>query len=102
MLCLWWDWKEIVHYELLPPGQTINSNIYCQQLEKLRQAIWRKRPELINRKGIVFHHDRPHTSLATRQELREYGWKFLMHPSYRPDAPSDYHLFRSLQNSFEG
>jgi len=51
MLCVWWDWKGIVHYELLPPGQTIDSNLYCQQLERLRQAIEKKRPELINRKA---------------------------------------------------
>jgi len=28
--CVWWDWKGIVHYELLPLGQTIDSNFYCQ------------------------------------------------------------------------
>jgi len=101
MLCVWRDWKEIAHYELLPPGQTIDSNLYCQQLERLRQAIEKKRPELINRKGVVFHHDnaRPHTSLVTRQKLKELGWEVL-HLSYNPDlAPSDYHLFRSQQNS---
>jgi len=101
MLCVWWDWKGNVHYELLPPGQTIDFNLYCQQLERLRQAIERKRPELINRKGVVFHHDnaRPHTSLATRQKLRKLGWEVLMHPPYSPDlAPSDYHfgLYRTL------
>ena len=105
MLSVWWDWKGIVHYELLPSGQTIDSNLYCQQLERLRQAIEKTRPELINRKGVVFHRDnaRPHVSIATRQKLRELGWEVLMHPPYSPDlAPSDYHLFRSLQNSLNG
>ncbi|XP_020298171.1 histone-lysine N-methyltransferase SETMAR-like, partial [Pseudomyrmex gracilis] len=46
MLSVWWDWKGIVHYELLPSGQTIDSNLYCQQLERLRQAIEKTRPEL--------------------------------------------------------
>jgi len=41
MLC-WWDWKGIGHYELLPPSQTIDSNLYYQQLERLRQGIERK------------------------------------------------------------
>lgn len=25
---VWRGWKTIVHYELLPPGQTISSDIY--------------------------------------------------------------------------
>ncbi|EZA55222.1 Histone-lysine N-methyltransferase SETMAR [Ooceraea biroi] len=60
--------------------------------------------ELVNRKGVIFHHDnaRPHTSLQTRKKLLKLGWD-LPHPSYSPDlAPSDYHLFRSLQNSLNG
>ena len=80
----------------------INSVLYCEQLDRLRQAIEKKRPELINRKGVVFHHDnaRPHTSLMTRQKLSELGWEVLMYSPYSPDiTPSDYHLFRSLQNS---
>ena len=27
MLSVWWDWKEIVHHELLESGQTINSTL---------------------------------------------------------------------------
>ena len=72
---------------------------------RLKQAIRKKRPELINRKGVVFHHDkaRPHISLVTRQKLRELGWEALMHQPYSPDlAPFHYHLFRSLKNSING
>ncbi|XP_015189019.1 PREDICTED: histone-lysine N-methyltransferase SETMAR-like [Polistes dominula] len=105
MLCVWWDWKGIVYYELLSPGQMIDSNLYCQQLDKVHQAIEIKRPELINSEGIVFHHDnaRSYTSLETHQKLRGLGWEVLMHPPYSPDlAPSDYHLFRPLQSSLNG
>ena len=28
ILCVWWDWKGIIHYELLPLGQSLNSNLY--------------------------------------------------------------------------
>ena len=66
----------------------------------------RTRPsKTLSRNRIVFHHDnaRPHSSLATRQKLLELGWDVLPHPPYSPDlAPSDYHLFRSLQNFLNG
>lgn len=102
MLCIWWDWKGVVYYELLPRNETINSTKYCQQLDRLKAAIAEKRPELANRRGVVFQHDnaRPHTSLVTCKQLLSYSWDVLPHPPYSPDlAPSDYHLFRSIQNS---
>ena len=72
---------------------------------RLDAKVKEKRPALANRKGIVFHHDnaRPHTSMATRKKLLELGWEVMCHPPYSPDlAPSDYHLFRSLQNFLNG
>lgn len=105
LLSVWWDYKGIVYFELLPPNRTINSVVYIEQLTKLNNAVEEKRAELTNRKGVVFHHDnaRPHTSLVTRQKLLELGWDVLPHPPYSPDlAPSDYFLFRSLQNSLNG
>ena len=72
---------------------------------RLKQTIKKRRSELINRKGVVFHHNnaRPHTYLVTRQKLRELCWEVLMHPPYSPDlTPSDYHRCRSLQNSLNG
>ena len=101
MLSIWCDYKGVVYFELLPNNRTISSDVYCQQLVKLEDEIKEKRPELANRKAIVFHHDntRPHTSLATRMKLLELGWEVTSHPPYSPDLPpSDYHLFRSLQH----
>ena len=77
LLSVWWDWKGIVHYELLQSGETINSVLYCAQLDRLNEAIQKERPELAHRKGVVFHHDnaRPHTSLMTQNKLTELGWE---------------------------
>ena len=101
-LSVWWDYEGIVYFELLPPNRTINSVVYIEQLTKLNDAVEEKRAELTNRKGVVFHRDdaRPRASLVTRQKLLELGWDVSPRPPYSPDlAPSDYFLFRSLQNS---
>ena len=73
MLSVWWDFKGIVYFELLPRNQTIHSNVYCLQLIKLDKEIKEKRPELATRKGVIFRQDnaRPHTSLVTREKLLE-------------------------------
>lgn len=97
--------KGILYYEFLPSNQSINSDKYCSQLDELKTVIQEKRPELANRKGVVFHQDnaRPHVSSTIRKKLLEFGWDVLPHPPYSPDiVPSDYHLFRSLQNSLNG
>ena len=101
-VCIWWDWKGVLYYELLPENQMINSNKYCSQLDQLKAALDEKCPELVNRKRIIFHQDnaRPHVSLMNRQKLLQLGWEVLIHLLYSPDiAPSDFHLFWSLQNS---
>ena len=106
MLSIWWDWKGILHFEPLPPSRTINSDVYCEQLDKSKKEIEKKiRRELVNRRGVVFHPDnaRPHTSLKTQQKLRELDWDILPHLPYSLDlAPSDCHLFRSLEHYLRG
>ncbi|GFX58596.1 histone-lysine N-methyltransferase SETMAR [Trichonephila clavipes] len=90
--------------DFLSDNTTINSEVYCRQLDKLNDALQQKRSEPINRKGVVFHQDnaRPHTSLVTRQKLLQLELDTMPHPPYSPDlSPSDYYLFRSLQNVFD-
>ncbi|GFT51043.1 histone-lysine N-methyltransferase SETMAR [Trichonephila clavipes] len=89
----------------LPDNTTINSEVYCHQLDKLNDALQQKRSELINRKGVVLHQDnaKPHTSLVSRQKLLQLEWDTMPHPPYSPDlAPSDYYLFRSPPNFLDG
>jgi len=89
MLSVWWNYKDIkvLYYELLPSGRTIDSNVYCSQLSKLNEAMRSKRPELANRKGVVFHRDkaRPHTLLITQNKLLNLGWDVLPYPPYSPN-----------------
>ena len=57
MLPVWWDWKGVVFFELLPKNETINWDVYCRQLNKLNAGVKKKRLELVNRKGVIFQHD---------------------------------------------
>ena len=34
MVFVWWNWKGVVFFELLPSNQRINSDVYCRHTEK--------------------------------------------------------------------
>ncbi|GFV10212.1 histonelysine Nmethyltransferase SETMARlike [Trichonephila clavipes] len=83
-------------------GQTLNSDNYCHQLARLKLVTDQKRPELANRRGVVFHQDnaRPNTSVVTHQNLWDLGCEVLIHPPYSPDlATSDYTFFSHCKSS---
>jgi len=44
MLCIW-NQKGVVYYELLKPGETVNTKRYQQQLIDLNRLLLKKRPE---------------------------------------------------------
>jgi histone-lysine N-methyltransferase SETMAR len=105
MLCVRWDLKGILHYQLLNTNETIIADRYHAQLENMKLATAEKCPAPVNRKGIIFHEDNacPHVAITMLEKLRELKWKILSHPSYSPHlVPLDYQLFRSLQNSLDG
>ncbi len=106
MLCVWWDQKGIVYYELLEPNKTINAEVYSQQLMRLSEALEEKRPFMgKGKRKVILQHDnaRPHVAKSTQATIAELGWQVLPHPAYSPDlAPSDYHLFRSMEHFFRG
>jgi histone-lysine N-methyltransferase SETMAR len=105
MLSVWWNVDGLVHFELLPKNSTITAASYTQQLVRVHESLAQKHPALVNRKGVVFLHDnaRPHVAKLTREKIKDLGWEVLPHPPYSPDlAPSDYHLFRSLQHHLTG
>ena len=105
MLSIWWDMSGVVYWELLEPNTTITADLYSNQLDRLKEALVKSRPSLVNRKGVILHHDnaKPHTARLTQQKIKELGWEVLPHPPYSPDiAPSDYHLFLSLSNHLMG
>ncbi len=96
------DMKGILHYELLECGQKVDRFVYSEQLKRLNQKIIEKRsgPGHGHRKVLLLHDNaRPHVAKITQQTILELGWEIMPHSAYSPDlAPSDYHLFRSLEH----
>lgn len=103
LLCIWWDQQGVVYYELLKPNETVTGEHYKQQLQRLSENLVQKRPAIAsNRRKVILLHDnaRPHVSKVVKDTLLNLKWEILPHPAYSPDmAPSDYHLFRSMQHA---
>ncbi|XP_046815308.1 histone-lysine N-methyltransferase SETMAR-like [Vespa crabro] len=91
--------------KILPDNTTINSEVNCHQLDEPADAFQHKRPELINRIGVVFqqHNARPNSRLIYHQKLLQLEWARMPDaPYYLELASSDYYLLRSLQNFLDG
>ena len=105
MLCIWWDMEGIVHHELLNLNETVNATLYERQLKQLNDKLMQKRPSIAsNRRKVILLHDnaRPHVAKSVKKTLMDLEWEILPHPAYSPDlAPSDFHLFRSMQHTLE-
>jgi len=71
MLCIWWDQKGLVYYELLKPGDR-----YRLQLIRLNRALREKRPEYEQRhdKVILLHDNaRPHVAKVVKKYFCSNG-----------------------------
>ena len=95
------DSKGLVYFEVLEPGQTVTAELYAQQLSRVDQALQRQGVDTSKTKFLQ-DNARPHIAKITQHKIEELGWELLPYPLYSPDlAPSDYHLFRSMQHFLE-
>jgi transposase len=68
-------------------------------LDHVRQKLQNRRTPII----LLHDNAKPHTENVTKELLADFGWEVLEHPPYSPDlAPSDYHLFRSMEHFLRG
>jgi len=92
--------RRIVHYELVPTGQTVSHVYYLEVLERLRENVRRKRPKLFANNSWILHHDNvpAHTALYVREFLATKQITVLEHPAYSPDlARNDFFLFPKIR-----
>ena len=57
--------------ECIPPGQTVNQQFYFKALKRLRDIVWKRRPEMWSSGDRFLHHDSDltHTALSVQQFL---------------------------------
>ncbi len=73
VLTVFWDHQGILLMDFMDQGTTINSNRYCETLDRLCKAIRNKRPGLLTRKPLLFHdNSRPHSSRFTTEHLEKF------------------------------
>ena len=105
MLLTFFDIRGIVHYEFVPTEQTVHQVYYLEVLEKLRELVWRKRPESFANISWILHHDNTpaHTALSMREFLATKQITVLEHRAYSPDlAPADFFLFPKIKELLKG
>ncbi|GFV52662.1 mariner Mos1 transposase [Trichonephila clavipes] len=106
MLCIFWDQEGPIYYDLLKPGEIVNIDRYKQELLNLIYTILEKREQYKTRqhKMIFLDDSTPnHRAKPTKDIVKVLGWEPLAHAAYSPDlAPSDYHLFASLEHTSAG
>ena len=57
LLTAFFDASGVVHHKHLPEGSTANQTYYIEVLQRLRDAIRQKKPELWRNGDWFFHHD---------------------------------------------
>ena len=105
MLTVFFDFRGEVHYEFLPPCQTVNKKYFLSAKRRLREAIRLKRPELWGNNSWVLHHDNApsHTVLILRDHFVKNSKHIVPQPPYSPDlAPCDFWLFPKLKRPLRG
>ena len=95
ILSVWWGVIGIIHWEILPNGRTITTDLYCQQVERVAEKLKEKQDRIY----YMDDNARPHVAKSTCEKLLKLEWITIPHPPYSPDlAPTDYHLLRSLSH----
>lgn len=93
-----------MYYDVFPYSQTLNSDVYCQKFDRLKEEIAQERPASVNtqdRNCVASGNVITAISILTRQNLRQLGLEALKHTPYSPDlTPTGYYLFLSTANDF--
>lgn len=93
MVTVWWSAASLIHYSFLNPGETITSEKYAQQIDKMHRKLQCLQRHWSTERA-PFDNTWLHGPQPTLQKLKELSYEVLPHPLYSPDlSPTDYHFF---------
>ena len=46
MLCVWWNFEGVIHWNFIPNGRAVDADLYSQQLEIVHEILRRRYPVL--------------------------------------------------------
>jgi hypothetical protein len=101
------DAEGLVNHEFLPQLQTMNQTVYITVLQRLRDAVLRKRPHKWSSGTWLLHHDNAlcHAALSFREFVAKHSIPVVPHSPYSPDLPPpppDFFLFTRLKSTLKG
>ena len=104
MLIMAYGNERLIYTHFVPVGQTVNKEYYRQFLQKLRQAVRRKCPNMQEAGPLILQDNAScHKAELMMDILQRYHWEPLPHPPYSPDlSPPDFDLFPILKESLRG
>ena len=106
-----WYWRfffyseGVVHYEFLPLGRTVNKEYYLEVMQRLRQAVRKKRTDAWRENRWMLQHDNApsHSWSLVRDFLAKHATTVLPQPPYSPDlVPAGFSLFPKLKSTMKG
>ena len=96
MLTVFFYSEGVVHYEFLRQGRTVNKEYYLEVMQRLCEAVRKKRPDAWRENRWMLQYDNApsHSSFLVRDFLAKHAMTVLPQPPYSPDlAPVDFFLF---------
>ena len=52
ILCAWWNFEGVIHWEFVPNERAVDADLYSQQLERFHEILRRRYPQLVNEEEI--------------------------------------------------
>ena len=101
MATVWWSVAHLMHYSFLNPSETITSEKYAQQTNKMHRKLQCPQPVLVNRKGwLLLDNAQVHIAQPMLQKLSELVYSFASSATFTWPLANQLPLLQASQQFF--